>query len=376
MFARKKRTVIKFIILMTQITKTPLLPLSNRKFSGLEILQYVILISVVLYFGKTLFIPLSFSLLISFILYPICKWMEKKGVNQSLSIFISLFTVMLLGAAIVYLLFSQMVEFSNEWQPFKAKLFETVNELSGFLAERFGISTEKQLDFLKNSINNSGSQALTFFKNSIYSLSKTVFFLIIIPVFTALILYYRQLLAAVLYQIFPPDRKKIIHEILIETIHAYYNFIKGMLLVYLIVGILNSIGLAIIGIPNPFLFGFIASILTFIPYIGIMISALLPIAISWISFNSIWYPISVIAVFSVVQLLEAYIIFPFAVGGRLKINTLVIIIMILFGGILWGAAGMILFIPFISIVKLIADRTKSLKTLSLLLGNDGLKKNK
>ena len=376
MFARKKRTVIKFIILMTQITKTPLLPLSNRKFSGLEILQYVILISVVLYFGKTLFIPLSFSLLISFILYPICKWMEKKGVNQSLSIFISLFTVMLLGAAIVYLLFSQMVEFSNEWQPFKAKLFETVNELSGFLAERFGISTEKQLDFLKNSINNSGSQALTFFKNSIYSLSETVFFLIIIPVFTALILYYRQLLAAVLYQIFPPDRKKIIHEILIETIHAYYNFIKGMLLVYLIVGILNSIGLAIIGIPNPFLFGFIASILTFIPYIGIMISALLPIAISWISFNSIWYPISVIAVFSVVQLLEAYIIFPFAVGGRLKINTLVIIIMILFGGILWGAAGMILFIPFISIVKLIADRTKSLKTLSLLLGNDGLKKNK
>ncbi len=376
MFARKKRTVIKFIILMTQITKTPLLPLSNRKFSGLEILQYVILISVVLYFGKTLFIPLSFSLLISFILYPICKWMEKKGVTQSLSIFISLFTVMLLGAAIVYLLFSQMVEFSNEWQPFKAKLFETVNELSGFLAERFGISTEKQLDFLKNSINNSGSQALTFFKNSIYSLSETVFFLIIIPVFTALILYYRQLLAAVLYQIFPPDRKKIIHEILIETIHAYYNFIKGMLLVYLIVGILNSIGLAIIGIPNPFLFGFIASILTFIPYIGIMISALLPIAISWISFNSIWYPISVIAVFSVVQLLEAYIIFPFAVGGRLKINTLVIIIMILFGGILWGAAGMILFIPFISIVKLIADRTKSLKTLSLLLGNDGLKKNK
>lgn len=376
MFARKKRTVIKFIILMTQITKTPILPLSNRKFSGLEILQYVILISVVLYFGKTLFIPLSFSLLISFILYPICKWMEKKGVNQSLSIFISLFTVMLLGAAIVYLLFSQMVEFSNEWQPFKAKLFETVNELSGFLAERFGISTEKQLDFLKNSINNSGSQALSFFKSSIYSFSETIFFLIIIPVFAALILYYRQLLAAVLYQIFPPDRKKIIHEILIETIHAYYNFIKGMLLVYLIVGILNSIGLAIIGIPNPFLFGFIASILTFIPYIGIMISALLPIAISWISFNSIWYPISVIAVFSVVQLLEAYIIFPFAVGGRLKINTLVIIIMILFGGILWGAAGMILFIPFISIVKLIADRTKSLKTLSLLLGNDGLKKNK
>ena len=47
--------------------------------------------------------------------------------------------------------------------------------------------------------------------------------------------------------------------------------------------------------------------------------------------------------------------------------------MITAGGILWGAAGMILFIPFISIIKLIAERTESLKTLSLLLG-DGIHK--
>ena len=51
-----------------------------------------------------------------------------------------------------------------------------------------------------------------------------------------------------------------------------------------------------------------------------------------------------------------------------KINTLVIITMIILGGILWGAAGMILFIPFTSIAKLISDRTESLKTLSILLG--------
>jgi predicted PurR-regulated permease PerM len=73
--------------------------------------------------------------------------------------------------------------------------------------------------------------------------------------------------------------------------------------------------------------------------------------------------------------MEAYIIFPFAVGGRLKINTLVIIVMIIAGGIIWGAAGMILFIPFISIVKLVADRTEGLKTLSMLLSN-GNSKNK
>jgi predicted PurR-regulated permease PerM len=195
-----------------------------------------------------------------------------------------------------------------------------------------------------------------------------------IPVFSALILFHRQMLSNALYELFPPERKKTIHEILVETIHAYYNFIKGMLVVYLIVGLLNSIGLLIIGVPHPFLFGFIASILTFIPYVGIMISSLLPIAVSWITYNSIWYPLAVIAVFSIVQLLEAYIIFPFAVGSRLKINTLVIITMVIVGGILWGAAGMILFIPFISIIKLISDRTPSLKTLSVLLGDGEHKK--
>lgn len=355
---------------MIQIPKTPVLSYSSHKFSVLEILQYTLIVSVLLYFGKTLFIPLSFSMLISFILYPICKWLENKGLNKGIAIFIPLFVVFLFFGAIMYLLFTQIMEFSNEWQLFKIKLLESVNQFSVFLTNKFDISTEKQLTFVKNTINNSGSQAFSLLQTTIFSISESLFYLLIIPVYSVLILYHRQALVNVLFHIFPSEKKEIIHEILVETIHTYYNFIKGMLLVYLIVGILNSIGLAIIGIPHPFLFGFISSILTFIPYVGIIISSLLPITISWITYNSIWYPLGVILVFSIVQILEAYIIFPFAVGSRLKINTLIIIIMIILGGILWGAAGMILFIPFISIAKLIADRTKGLKTLSMLL-DDG-----
>ncbi|MFH6971413.1 MULTISPECIES: AI-2E family transporter [Flavobacterium] len=359
---------------MLQSSKTPVIFHSDRKYSVLEILQLIVLACLLLYFGKTLFIPLSFSLLIGFILYPICKWMETKGINKGIAIFISILGVTLLVGGIIYLLIAQFSEFLQEWQTLRLKLTETVNQLSLFISERFDISLEKQNDFINNTLNNSGSQALSIVRNTAYSLSESAFFLIMIPVFSTLILFHRQMLSNALYELFPPERKNTIHEILVETIHEYYNFIKGMLLVYLIVGLLNSIGLWIIGVPNPFLFGFIASILTFIPYVGIMISALLPIAVSWITYNSIWYPLAVIVVFSIVQLLEAYIIFPFAVGSRLKINTLVIIIVVIVGGILWGAAGMILFIPFISIAKLIADRTPSLKTLSVLLGDGEQKK--
>ncbi|MFV8369903.1 AI-2E family transporter [Flavobacterium sp. LB2R40] len=359
---------------MIQSSKTSVRFQPNRKYSVLEILQFIVLTSIILYFGKTLFIPLSFSLLISFILYPICKWMEKKRIHKGIAILISILGVTLLIGSIIYLLFLQFSEFLQEWYFLREKLTETINELSVFVSERFDISMKKQTDFINNSLNNSGSQAFSILKNTASSLSQSVFFLLMIPVFSTLILFHRQMLSNALYELFPPERKNTIHEILVETIHAYYDFIKGMLVVYLIVGLLNSIGLLIIGVPHPFLFGFIASILTFIPYVGIMISSLLPIAVSWITYNSIWYPFAVIVVFSIVQALEAYIIFPYAVGTRLKINTLVIIIVVIVGGILWGAAGMILFIPFVSIVKLIADRTPSLKTVSLLLGDGEHKK--
>ncbi len=354
--------------------KTPVSFNSNKKFSVLEILQFLVLISFLLYFGKTLFIPLSFSMLISFVLYPVCKWLEKKGIRHGFAIFMALFGVMLFFGAVIFLLYTQILEFSNEWQTFKVKLLETANQLSVFFTERLDISPDKQTTFLKNFINNSGTQAISLLKITIYSLSESLFYLLIIPVYSFLILYYRRLLVSVLYHVFHSEKKESIREILVETIHAYYSFIKGMLVVYLIVGLLNSIGLYIIGVPHAFLFGFIASILTFIPYVGIFISSLLPITISWITFNSIWYPIGVIMVFSFVQILEAYVIFPYAVGSRLKINTLIIILVVIIGGILWGAAGMILFIPIISIAKLIADRTKSLKTLSLLLGDFNHKK--
>jgi predicted PurR-regulated permease PerM len=341
---------------------------SVMKFSVLEILQYTLLISFLLYFGKTLFIPLSLSMLISFTIYPICKWLEDKGTNKTVAIVLPLFGLFLFFGGLLFLLLTQIIEFSNEWGLFKIKIVESINQLSLLMVEKVDFSTEKQVSFIKNILDNSGSQAFSLLQKTIYSLSESFFYLIIVPIYSALILFYRKMLVNVLYRIFTLEKKKIVHEILVETIHAYYNFIKGMLTVYLIVGLLNSIGLAILGIPHPFLFGFIASILTFIPFVGIIISALLPIAISWITYNSIWYPIGVILVFSIVQILEAYIIFPFAVGSRLKINTLAIILVIIIGGIIWGAVGMIIFIPFISIIKLIADRTESLKTVAMLLG--------
>lgn len=341
---------------------------SFKRKDVLHILQYIVLISAILYFGKSLFIPLSFSLLISCILYPVCQWMEKKGLPRSLAIGICMLLMTLFLSGIILLLIIQINNFSAEWGLLRDKLLQTIDLLSRHINDHYQVNFAQQQAFLKNLVQSTGSNSLPFIGATAYSFSVALVLFILIPVISSLILYYRQLLARVLYSLFPEQDEEMVHSILLDTIQSYYNFIKGMLIVYLVVGILNSVGLALIGAPHPVLFGFIASILTFIPYVGIMVASLLPITVTWITYNSIWYPVAVIAVFSIVQYLEANIIFPMAVSNRLNINTLVTIVVIIAGGILWGAAGMILFVPFLGILKLVADRTDRLKTLSILLG--------
>lgn len=340
---------------------------ASIKFNSLNSIQILVFISIILYFGRTIFIPFSFSLLISFILYPICKWLEKKGINRVFAILIPLFILTILFIGLLLLLYIQVKLISNEWPSIHIKITETTTQLAKYIEDIFGVNSANQLTYINNSL--SSLSVFPIVKSIAFSFFETAINLILLPLLSALILFYRSILVNVVYQLFPSSFKRSIQEILIETIHEYYNFIKGMILVYLIVGLLNSIGLFIIGVPHAFLFGFIASILTFIPYVGIVISSILPIVVSWITFNSIWYPIGVIVVFTIVQALEAYLIFPLAVGKRLKINTLVIIVVIFLGELFWGAAGMILFIPYTSILKLIADRSENLKALSLLLGD-------
>lgn len=93
--------------------------------------------------------------------------------------------------------------------------------------------------------------------------------------------------------------------------------------------------------------------MTIIPYLGIIISALLPITIAWITKDSIWYPIGVVGVFILVQYLEANVIFPKVVAKQLNISTWATLVAIIAGGILWGMSGMILFIPFLGMLKLV-----------------------
>jgi len=260
------------------------------------------------------------------------------------------------------------MSFLNEWPALQDKLATSLQEISKLLINVFGISQERQQDWISKLASQSGSDILSLVSNAVTaSVASTVLF-VLVPVYSVLILYYREHWMKIIQRLFPKVNSESLREIISLTVTAYYNFIKGMAIVYLVVGILNSIGLLLLGIPHAILFGFIAALLTFVPYFGIMVGSLLPITVAWVTYNSIWYPIGIIAIFAVVQYLEANVIFPLAVSNRLNVNTFVMLVAIFVGGVLWGLAGMILFVPFVGIAKLIADHNPKWKTVSMILG--------
>jgi predicted PurR-regulated permease PerM len=341
--------------------------------SLLQWIQYIVYASILLYFGRDVLIPVSFALLISFVLYPVCAWLERKGLGRLTSIIIAISILLILALLMIALLVSQFMTFINEWPSLQIKIKDALEELSRFLLEAFNLSRDEQRNIISRMSDQSGSNILAVIKNALSASAVSAVLLFLIPVYAVLILYYRHHWLRILYRLFPSERSESLREILFMTIRTYYNFIKGMALVYLIVGMLNSVGLLLLGIPHPFLFGFIASLLTFIPYVGIIVGSLLPITMAWITYDSIWYPVGIVAIFTFVQYLEANVIFPVAVSSRLNVNTLVMLIAIFVGGLLWGMAGMILFVPFVGIAKLVADHNPKWRTLSMILGMERIR---
>lgn len=204
------------------------------------------------------------------------------------------------------------------------------------------------------------------------SVSGMLFNIFIIPVFAALLLYNRGTYVAAVTALVAPQWRPRVPKLLQKVVLNYSRFIVGMVQVYLIVGTLNSVGFLLLGVPNAILFGLLTAMATMIPYAVILFSSLLPITLAWTTTGSLWMPIGVIAVLGLVQYFEANLIFPKVVGGKLGLNTLTSLLVIFGGALLWGMAGMILFLPLVSILKLVSEEVEDWEALRLLLGgNDG-----
>jgi len=329
----------------------------------------VFFIGFILWFGQPFLVPLAFAFLIALVLYPICSFLESKGLGKALSIALPIILLILLFGGIIALLSYELVLISGKWPLIQIQLDDFLHKTQQQLEDEFGWTAEKQLIWVKENLKALTQNAGTYLTNTISTIFKGLFNLIIVPIYVTLILLFRSRLVRFLVDIIPDKMHSIMPLVINDTVKVFSKFIRGMAMVYIIVGLLNSIGLWIIGVENPVIYGMISAIMTIIPYFGIIISALLPITLTWIETESLFQPIGIIIVFGVVQYLEAYLIFPYVVGRFVHLNTLVSIAAILLGALIWGVSGMVLFLPLFAVFKIFSEHFPNMQPWSKLLGN-------
>src|SRR5690606_35692928 len=178
---------------------------SFSEWTPVKVLQAIVYGSLILYFGRDILIPLSFAALISFVLYPACRWLEDRGVGRLAAILIAVGFLIIAGVLLLGLLVGQFFSFVEEWPALLPKISRSLSELSHFLADTFGISLDQQRSLLARMSQSSGSDLVRLIRSAIAASAGPVVLLLLIPVYSVLILYYRHQWVRILYRLFPGE---------------------------------------------------------------------------------------------------------------------------------------------------------------------------
>lgn len=122
-------------------------------------------------------------------------------------------------------------------------------------------------------------------------------------------------------------------------------FLRGQLAVMVLLGLFYSIGLWLVGIDLAFLIGMIAGLVSFVPYLGVIVGGGMALVAASIQFQDFLHPLLVLGVFVVGQLLEGFVLTPKIVGDQVGLHPVAVIFAILAGGTLFGFLGVLLALP-------------------------------
>jgi predicted PurR-regulated permease PerM len=133
-------------------------------------------------------------------------------------------------------------------------------------------------------------------------------------------------------------------------------------------GIVVALAMYLLGVPNPVLWGVMAGVLNFIPYLGDIVSISILIIVGLLSFDELWRALLLPAVFFLLTATESYLTTPMIVGRRSRLNPVVIVVSVLFWSWMWGILGALLAVPILVALKTFCDRIEPLQVFGEFLG--------
>lgn len=144
-------------------------------------------------------------------------------------------------------------------------------------------------------------------------------------------------------------------------------YILTIALINTCVGIAIALGLHAIGLPNALLWGAMALLLNFIPYLGALVGLAVITAVSIITFDSLGTAIMAPAIYASCNLIESQLVTPAVLGRRLSLNPVFVFISVIFWGWLWGMPGATMAVPLLIIVHVLCSHIPAVHFLAALL---------
>lgn len=341
-----------------------------------QYLFFAVLFVVVLHFGRQLLIPLSFAALLSMLMAPVCRKLDNRGLHRGLSTFICVFIIILAMAAFLAIISGQFVAFAEDFPKMKEKGQELLQKAQSFIEQEFGIPPAEQEELAKGQAKSAatsggsggGGGLAAKIVGGIVGLIGGVALTL---VFTFLMLFNKEHFENFFVKLYRNQDEERVRAIVGKIATVAQKYLTGRVMSILINATLYAIGLSIVGIENAILLACVAAILTLIPYVGTVIGGLIPVLMALVTENSFQPALYAAGVLFLVQTIDNYFIEPNIVGGEVDLAALTTIVVLIAGGLIWGPAGLILFLPFTGIVKIVSDHVDELAPLAHLLGEPG-----
>ena len=331
------------------------------------------------YWLRAITVPLLIALTLAYLMDPIVRWLcdrtrwGRPGVVAAMVGVLALMFLLIVGLIVPLLVFqtidlvrslpdiaNRVQEFARERLPEdaipwltgeQAQLWEQIEEwLRANIASVFRVTVERTSD------------ALALIAGLVGSTIYIAFLLFLIPFYFFYFSAGWPRLRDWVHGILPPGRFPRGYELLGKMDRAVSGFVRGRIVISLIMGMLLSIGWGLVGVPYWLVVGMATGLFCAVPYLG-GIGVPVAIVLLWLDQSGApagegmaWWGIILwpVAVFAVVQLIEGYILTPVIAGKSTNLGPVSILVAVLAGGAVAGVYGMLLAIPFAACVKILA----------------------
>ncbi|MEA2659693.1 MAG: hypothetical protein QOF64_2289 [Candidatus Binatota bacterium] len=333
---------------------------------------FVLAIFYTLKLASSFFVPLVLAILLKFLFASVIRAMERFHIPTPVgAAFVILGLLSTLGFGVY-----QLAGPTREWM---VKLPQTARQIEGKLQDlkksvREVSKAGEEVDRLTNLGGKEQIQRVEVRKPSLGEtlLGPTQDFLVSAGVLVILLFFllasgdlFLRKLIAVLPRL---EEKKLAVEITRRIELDVSAYLLAITLVNALFGTTVAIAMFFLGLPNPVLWGVMAGLLHFIPFLGAVVGISIVTLVALVTLESTATILLVPTIYFALNLLEEYVVLPVVIGRRLMLNAVVVLLWLLFWAWLWGVPGALMAVPLLAIVKIVADHFDPLSSLAEFIG--------